>query len=163
VPRERVYLGLGANLGDRLATLRAAVRDLSALGEVTARSSVWETEAVGPPPDYLNAALALETDLTPDALMLELLALEARHGRLRGAARDAPRPLDLDILLWDERIVHTAIVEVPHPRLHERAFVLEPLAEIAPSLRHPLLHCSIDELRSSLPRSRRARRLSDPL
>jgi len=159
----RVYIGLGANLGDRLSSLRAAVRALGALGEVSARSSVWETEAIGPPPDYYNAVVALETELGPEALLGSLQAIEAAHGRVRGPVRDAPRPLDLDVLLWEDRVMVGERLTVPHPRLHERAFVLEPLAELAPSLRHPLLACSIAELRAQLPRSRRARRLAEPL
>lgn len=160
---ERAYVGLGANLGDRLATLRAAVEDLGALGRVVARSSVWETEAVGPPPDYLNAAVALDTDLSPEALLDGLLAIEAAHGRVRTVARDAPRRLDLDLLLHGARVIQTDRLTVPHPRLHERAFVLEPLAEIAGATQHPLLHCSVERLRAGLVRARRVRRLADVL
>jgi 2-amino-4-hydroxy-6-hydroxymethyldihydropteridine diphosphokinase len=160
---ERVFLGLGANLGDRLATLRAAVDDLAALGRVAARSSVWETEPIGPPPDYLNAAVALDTALDPDALLDGLLAIEDRHGRVRVGARDAPRTLDLDVLLWEGRILDGPRLVVPHPRLAERLFALEPLAEIAAEVVHPLLHRTIEGLRDDLPKARRARRLAEPL
>jgi 2-amino-4-hydroxy-6-hydroxymethyldihydropteridine diphosphokinase len=144
------FLGLGANLGDRLATLRSAVRDLGELGEVRARSSLWETAAVGPPPDYYNAAVELVTRWTPAELLAGLHAIEARHGRVRPAMRNAPRTLDLDILLWGEEVFELPELVVPHPRLAERAFVLEPLGEIAGSLRHPVLGRSIDELRQTV-------------
>ena len=160
---SRVYIGIGSNLGDRLATLRSAVRALAQLGRVAERSSVWETEAVGPPPDYYNAVIVLETDRAPEALLDALLAIEGNHGRVRASARDAPRTLDLDILLWNDLSLSTERLTVPHPRMHGRAFVLEPLAEIAPQLRHPLLHRSISELRADLMRSRRVRRLAEQL
>lgn len=161
----RCYIGLGANLGDRLAALRSAAAELGAVGLVVARSSVWETEAVGPPPDYLNAVVALEVDdaLSPDALLEALGAIEARHGRVRSGGRDAPRTLDLDLLLWDERVIDTGRLVVPHPRLHERLFVLEPLAEVAGEVAHPLLHRTISGLRDEVPRGRRVRRLGEPL
>jgi 2-amino-4-hydroxy-6-hydroxymethyldihydropteridine diphosphokinase len=156
------FLGLGANLGDRLATLRSAVRDLGELGEVRARSSVWETAAVGPPPDYYNAAVEFVTRYTPAELLAGLQAIEARHGRVRSAVRNAPRTLDLDILLWGEEVLQLPELVVPHPRLAERAFVLEPLAEIAGPLRHPVLGCSIDELRRAVAGAQ-VRRLDVPL
>ena len=118
---SRVYIGIGSNLGDRLATLRSAVRALAQLGRVAERSSVWETEAVGPPPDYYNAVIVLETDRAPEALLDALLAIEGNHGRVRASARDAPRTLDLDILLWDDLSLSTERLTVPHPRMHGRA------------------------------------------
>lgn len=162
-----VYIGLGANLGDRLATLRAAVRDLAEFGAVVARSSIWETEPIGPPPDYLNAAVVLDLgpplDDEPLALLDALQAIERAHGRQRGLARDTPRTLDLDLLLWDGRVLDLPRLRVPHPRLHERGFVLEPLAEVAGPRIHPLLQCSIELLRDQLPRGRRVRRLIEAL
>lgn len=159
-----VFLGLGANLGDRLATLRSAVQDLSELGEVRARSSLWETAAVGPPPDYYNAAVKLTTECTPAGLLAGLQAIEVRHGRVRPAVRNAPRTLDLDILLWGDEVLRLPDLAVPHPRLAERAFVLEPLAEIAGSVRHPGLGCSIEELRRAVAMTgARVRRLEVPL
>jgi 2-amino-4-hydroxy-6-hydroxymethyldihydropteridine diphosphokinase len=107
--------------------------------------------------------VALDTALAPEALVDALLEIEARHGRVRPAPRDAPRPLDIDVLLWGERVMQTERLVVPHPRLHERAFVLEPLAEIAPRARHPLLHCSIAELRDAVGRAKRVRRLGEGL
>ena len=159
----RVFVALGANLGDRLAALRSAKAALAGVGRVVACSSVWETEAVGPPPDYYNAVVELETDLAPEDLLDRLQAIEDAHGRKRLPARDAPRTLDLDLLLWGRTIIQTARLEVPHPRLHERRFVLDPLAEIAPEAIHPVLHCSIEDLRTRLVRGRRARRLAESL
>ncbi len=160
---SRVYIGFGANLGDRLATLRVAAAELVGLGRIVARSSVWETEAIGPPPDYYNAVVALDTELDPEPLLDGLQRIELRHGRERGVARDLPRTLDLDILLWEGRTLSTPRLEVPHPRLQERGFVLEPLAEIAAQAVHPLLHRTIEGLRDDLVRARRLRRLQESL
>jgi 2-amino-4-hydroxy-6-hydroxymethyldihydropteridine diphosphokinase len=132
------YVGLGSNLGDRAAHLAfavAALRDTPDI-RVEAVSSIRETAPVGGPPQgaYLNGVVALRTRLGARALLERLLSIEASAGRERGPERDAPRTLDLDLLLYgDERIDEPDLV-VPHPRLLERSFVLEPLAELAPEL-----------------------------
>ena len=146
------YIGLGANLGDRAETLRGAVRRLGALGRIVAVSSLYETEPVGfrEQPSFLNAVLALESDLAPSELLDALLAIERELGRIR-TFRNAPRTLDLDILLYDGLVLDAPGLTVPHPRLHERGFVLAPLAEIAPGLVHPVLRISIAQLLASLP------------
>lgn len=135
-----VYLGLGGNVGDRLAELRGAVAALAGHPrlEVTARSRIWETEPVGTGPQapYLNACVAVRTDLGPLALLDELKRLEAAAGRPPDG-HGLPRPLDLDILLYGDRVVATGRLRVPHPELGRRAFVLEPLAEIAAPVRCP--------------------------
>jgi 2-amino-4-hydroxy-6-hydroxymethyldihydropteridine diphosphokinase len=136
---NRSYVGLGANLGERLASLRAAVAALAALPRtrVSALSPVYETEPVGaPPPAYLNAAVALETDLDPRELLEALLGIEARLGRAR-TVPGAPRTIDLDLLLHGDSVTATDRLVLPHPRLRGRRFVLEPLLAIAPSLRDP--------------------------
>jgi 2-amino-4-hydroxy-6-hydroxymethyldihydropteridine diphosphokinase len=136
------YVGLGANLGDREATIREALAELSAAPalQVVAVSALRETDPVGylDQPPFLNGAAALETALAPQELLTLLLDVERRLGRVRGdGPRFGPRTLDLDLLLYGaERLVEPDLV-LPHPRLHERAFVLEPLAELDPSLEVP--------------------------
>ena len=131
-------MGLGANLGDREASIRRAVELLRGLHdtEVVAVSSLRETDPVGleDQPRFLNGAVALETALTPRALLDELLELERRLGRTRHGPRLGPRTIDLDLLVYGDTEVDEPGLTVPHPRLHERRFALEPLAEIAPGL-----------------------------
>lgn len=131
----RAIVGLGSNLGDRAAMLARAARELGALGEVVATSDVFETEPVGGPPqaDFLNAAVALETELDPFALLEELLALEARLGRVRGEPW-GPRCIDLDLLFYGEVVVTTPRLILPHPRVRERAFARHPAAQVGAPL-----------------------------
>jgi 2-amino-4-hydroxy-6-hydroxymethyldihydropteridine diphosphokinase len=160
-----VYLGLGANLGDRVETLRQAVRDLATLGEVRHVSSLYETVPVGytDQPDLLNAVIELETALEPLALLAGTSAIEQAHGRQRSFA-NAPRTLDIDILFYDDRSIAEPDLIVPHPRLHERAFVLVPLVEIAPALRHPAFPGTTRDLLADLSDQERSgvRRFSTP-
>ena len=134
----RAYVGLGANLGDRERTLRAAVDALAAEDgvEVAAVSSLRETEpvGVGEQPRFLNGAVALETTLAARGLLDLLLAIEQRFGRVRVLGEHGPRTLDLDLLLYGDEQVDEPGLTLPHPHLHERRFVLEPLAELAPGL-----------------------------
>ena len=144
------YIALGSNLGDREAHLEAALAALRASAgvRVTAVSALYETEPVGPPPQgpYLNGAAELVTSLGPRVLLDRLLAIEAAAGRRRGAVRNAARPLDLDLLFFGGRRIEEPGLRVPHPRLHERAFVLEPLREIAARVVHPVLGETIEQL-----------------
>jgi 2-amino-4-hydroxy-6-hydroxymethyldihydropteridine diphosphokinase len=145
----RSYVGLGSNLGDREAFLVGARAALAATPgvSVVAASRLYETEPVGPPQGrYLNAVIALDTTLAAQALLKRLLELEQAAGRRRGPERNAPRTLDLDLLLFGEACIETPGLSLPHPRLHERAFVLVPLAEIAADLVHPLLHVRVRDL-----------------
>ncbi|MAE96741.1 MAG: 2-amino-4-hydroxy-6-hydroxymethyldihydropteridine diphosphokinase [Deltaproteobacteria bacterium] len=148
-PAERAFVGLGSNLGDREAQLVAALRALAALEatRVAAHSGLHETAPVGGPPQgpYLNAVVELQTGLAPRTLLDALLGIEARAGRDR-AERHGPRVLDLDLLLHGDRILTEPGLVVPHPRLEHRGFVLEPLAELAPDLLHPVSGRSIASL-----------------
>lgn len=135
--RWHYVIGLGANLGDRLRTLRSAVQGLAALGEVQGVSRLYETAAVGPPqPDYLNAAVLLDSALEPAALMQALLALERQHGRER-RERWGPRTLDLDLLFSPGLELAEPGLTLPHPELPRRAFALAPLLDVAPHAREP--------------------------
>lgn len=136
---ERVFVGLGANLGDAVASVREAILHLGALPStsIVAASSLYRSapvDALGP--DYINAVVELRTELTPQALLAQLMNVEQRFGRRR-PFHHAPRSLDLDLLLYGERRIQSGAFCLPHPRLHERAFVLAPLAELAPTLTCP--------------------------
>ena len=150
-----VAIALGSNLdssfGDRAANLRVAQRRLDELGDLIAVSSFYDTEPVDylDQPRFLNGAATLETALEPEALLQKLLEIEQTMGRERLIAK-GPRVIDLDLLLYDDRVMNTAELTLPHPEMHTRRFVLEPLAEIAPSWVHPVLHRSVADLLGDL-------------
>ncbi|MDP1899372.1 MAG: 2-amino-4-hydroxy-6-hydroxymethyldihydropteridine diphosphokinase [Rubrivivax sp.] len=136
---ERVFVGLGANLGDAQTTLAAALQELAGLRDtrLVAVSSFYRSAPVqAQGPDFVNAVAELATTLEPPALLQALQEIEQIHGRER-PYHHAPRTLDLDLLLYGQRVVHEAGLTLPHPRLHERAFVLQPLRELAPELVMP--------------------------
>jgi 2-amino-4-hydroxy-6-hydroxymethyldihydropteridine diphosphokinase len=150
------YVGLGSNLGDRLGLLAAAVELLGReeAFAVHGLSRVWETEPVGPPqPLFLNAAVRVATLVSPRATLQRLLAIEERLGRLR-RERWGPREIDLDLLLFGERVL-PGPPRLPHPRLHERGFVLAPLCELAPDVRHPTDGRTLRQLWLDLPQEAR--------
>jgi 2-amino-4-hydroxy-6-hydroxymethyldihydropteridine diphosphokinase len=160
-----VYLSLGSNLGDREAHLRDALARLGAAGRVVAVSSFYETEPVEltQQPWFLNCAVALETGKTPSQLMTAILDIEEEMGRQR-VQKKGPRSIDIDILLFDnvildDRIMDSKELTIPHPAMHQRRFVLEPLAEIAPDVLHPVLKKTIRELLDSLPAGQTVRRI----
>ncbi|HEX9814398.1 MAG TPA: 2-amino-4-hydroxy-6-hydroxymethyldihydropteridine diphosphokinase [Myxococcota bacterium] len=154
---EQVFVAMGSNLGDRDAHLAAGLARLRATKgiEVVAVSPLYETEPVGPAPQglYLNGAIQLATTLHPKALLDRLLEIEIAEGRNRGVDRNAPRTLDLDLLLYGGRKLAGPDLEIPHPRLAERPFVLEPLCDLAAEFVHPVLGETIAVL---------ARRVRDP-
>ncbi len=145
------YVGLGANLGDRAETLAWAVDRLAAIGVVDAVSPVYETDPIGvlDQPRFLNAVARLRTDLRPGSVLAGLLAIELDAGRQR-TVHHGPRTLDLDLLLYDDQIVETRDLTLPHPRLHQRAFVLVPLADLAPGLTIPGLDATVAHLVANL-------------
>ena len=155
-----VYLSLGSNVGDREAQLRKAILDLQSLGTILRVSAFYETEPVEyiDQPWFLNCVVAMETRLSPQILMKKLLSIEEEMGRRR-IQQKGPRSIDIDILMFDAVVTKSKDLTIPHPAMHERRFVLEPMAEIAPEARHPLLHKSVSELLKELPPGQTVRRV----
>jgi 2-amino-4-hydroxy-6-hydroxymethyldihydropteridine diphosphokinase len=156
-----VYLSLGSNLGDRAANLQTAIEKLAALGKAVAVSSFYETEPVEltAQPWFLNCAVKLDTEKMPRQLIAGILALEQGMGRQR-KQKKGPRIIDIDILLFGSSVIEIPSLTVPHPKMHERRFVLEPLAEIAPDARHPVFRRTVRELRDALPPGQTVRKLA---
>jgi 2-amino-4-hydroxy-6-hydroxymethyldihydropteridine diphosphokinase len=162
---HRAFIGIGTNLGDRLANYFEAIERVGKLRQtrIVRQSSIYETEpvgdAIGP---FLNGAVEVETDLSAEVLMNQLLAIERAMGRKRvrmpkkaARAKYKPRIIDLDLLFFDKELIDTPKLTVPHPRLQERRFVLVPMSELAPALIHPRLNVSISELLAGLKSTQR--------
>jgi 2-amino-4-hydroxy-6-hydroxymethyldihydropteridine diphosphokinase len=158
---ELAYLSLGSNVGDRAGNLNAAIERLRSLGEVAAVSAFYETEPVEFTAQawFLNCAVTLRTEKTPQELLSGILDIEQQLGRRR-VREKGPRIIDLDILLFGNWIVDEAGLTIPHPAMHDRRFVLQPLAEIAPDVLHPVLRRTIRQLRDSLPPGQLVRKIS---
>lgn len=151
--KQTVYLSLGSNIGDRRANLLQALARLADLGKITKISAFYETEPVeveGEQPWFLNCALGLETDLDPQEILAGTLAIEQAMGRRRDALR-APRTIDIDLLLFGDVVLSLPHLTIPHPGLERRRFVLEPLAEIAAGIRHPVTKRTVREMLAALP------------
>ncbi len=155
-----VYIALGGNLGDRAATMVSALERLSRIMTISRRSETYETapKYVADQPPFLNMAVCGNTDLAPEPLLDSLKSIETALGRVAGQ-RFGPRPIDLDILFYDSEQIDTPRLTVPHPRLPERRFVLQPLADIAPDLRHPVSGLTVAEMLDALPADDDVRRL----
>ncbi len=163
---HRVYLSLGSNVGDRAANLYTAIDHLRALErtQFLAASALYETQprVVEDQPDFLNACVAIETQLNPHVLLAELIKIEQTMGRVRLFDK-GPREIDLDVLLFGQVQINDPDLQIPHPALCERAFVLVPLAEIAAEVRHPTHQQTISQLVENCPDTGWVRKVSDPL
>ena len=159
--QKLVYLSLGSNVGDRQANLKEAIHRLGSLGEVAAVSSFYETEPVefAAQPWFLNCAVRLNTEKMPRQLLRGVLDIEQKMGRRR-EQKKGPRIIDVDIVLFGNSIIETKGLTIPHAAMLERRFVLEPLAEIAPEVRHPGLKRTMRELRDQLPAGQIVRKTS---
>jgi 2-amino-4-hydroxy-6-hydroxymethyldihydropteridine diphosphokinase len=159
------YLSLGSNVGDRKMRLREAEDQLGAVGQIVAVSSYYETEPVEftEQPWFLNCALALETAQSADQLMASILGIEEKMGRRRVQTnrprKKGPRIIDIDILLFGDLVVNSSELTIPHPAMQERRFVLQPLAEVAADVCHPVLKKTVSELLDALPPGQTVRRI----
>jgi 2-amino-4-hydroxy-6-hydroxymethyldihydropteridine diphosphokinase len=156
-----VYLSLGSNVGDRAANLNTAIAGIGGLGTVIAVSSFYETEPVEltAQPWFLNCAVALDTEKMPKQLLAGIVDIEQEMGRRR-VQKKGPRSIDIDILLFGSSIADKQGLTIPHPAMHERRFVLEPLAEIAPEARHPVFKRTVREMQDALPPGQAVRKVS---
>ncbi len=159
--RKSAYLSLGSNIGDRAANLQNAIERLSGFGKVGAISSVYETEPVefAAQPWFLNCVVKLDTEKMPRQLLTAILNIE-RSMRRKRIQQKGPRIIDIDILLFGSSVIEAEGLTIPHPSMHERRFVLAPLAEIAPEVRHPIFKGTIREMLEALPAGQKVRPIS---
>ncbi len=150
------FIGLGSNLGDRIGSIQKAIGEISKLGDISALSSLYETEPVGveDQPDFINCVIKLEANLSPYDLLVSLQSVEKKLGRERREKWE-PRTIDLDIIFYNNLVIETPSLIIPHPRAHLRRFVLEPLCEIAPDFIHPTLNITVSKILEGLVDSKR--------
>lgn len=158
---NRVFLSLGSNIGDRGANLREALARLRKIFKVRAVSSIYETAPIEftAQPDFYNLVVSIETEKTAEEVLQEILRAEQAMGRVRLQDK-GPRTIDIDILLFGDQVVDSEHLTVPHPAMHQRLFVLAPLAEIAPEVKHPILHKSARQLLEGFTGNQGIRRLA---
>lgn len=145
------YIALGSNLGNREKILELALEEIEKQAKITKKSKIHETKPVGykKQGDFLNMTIEINTELTPEELIIRLQEIEHKLGKVR-ETKNGPRTIDLDILFYNDEIIDHQYLKIPHPRLHKRAFVLNPLSEIAPDLIHPTLKTDIKTLKNGL-------------
>ena len=158
-----VVIAVGANLGPREETINLAAREIkTTIGELLSLSQLLESKAVVPAscsapsqPNYLNGVILVETSLTAEAVLIELLAIEKRLGRTRlNDEKNLPRTIDLDLIAYGDKIISSPSLQIPHPRMHERYFVLKPMSEVVPDWRHPQFGLTVKEMLAKLPRDK---------
>ena len=158
-----VFIGIGSNLGDRVSYCKKAFDEISGFARITRTSSLYETDPVGKEdqPEFINCLVVIETELSPQDLLNQLNLVETKLGRKR-EEKWGPRPIDLDIIYYDDRIISDENLEIPHPRAHNRRFVLEPLCEIAPEFVDPKFNVSVIELLDRIDDDKRVIKIGNP-
>lgn len=148
---NKVFIALGTNIGEKEKNLQIALTEISEFAEIIKKSEIHETKPEGfkEQDDFLNMVVEVSTTLTPTELIIRLQEIEHKMGRVR-TIKNGPRIIDLDILLYEDQIISAAEIKIPHPRMHKRSFVLNPLSEIAPQKIHPILKISIENLANNL-------------
>lgn len=160
---NRVFIGMGSNLGDRISYCREALDEMAGFSRITKVSSLYETDPVGKEdqPEFINCVVEINTELSAEELLKQLNLVEAKLGRVRHE-KWGPRNIDLDIIFYSDKIINEENLEIPHPRAHLRRFVLQPLCEIAPEYIHPKLNLSVLELLNRLEDDKNVIKTGDP-
>ena len=160
----RAFIGIGSNLGDRIHYCKSAIDEIGRFAKIVKVSSIYETEPVGKEdqPEFINCVAEIETDLSPQNLLKDLNSVEEKLDRVRHE-KWGPRTIDLDIIFYNDRVIKDEKLEIPHPRAHQRRFVLEPICEIAPKFIHPKFNVSTLDLLNKLEDEKKVNKISGPL